>query len=192
MYNELKAALLIAPKNDIRFYLNGVRIMRNGDTLRISVTDGHMLADISINLLLDAFRDYRQTIADDTDVIIPRTELDAALKLHKKNDQVPMIIDDKVKTVGLVAFEPIDGRFPAIDRVIDANAGSNDKHEATTGIGLGFAKLEQVGKVGKAFNPADKYAGFRTMVKGATDTVRFETTNRDGADMILLLSPMRL
>ena len=43
-YKALKAISLFAPKNDIRYCLNGVLLDSTGDEVRLVATDGHCLA----------------------------------------------------------------------------------------------------------------------------------------------------
>ena len=114
--NAIEAALLIAPKKDIRHYLNGVFITAGPEGGEIVATNGHML--------------YRHHVRDCTAwggehprLIIPRAAAEAAVKLAKaqKLEIMPLTISDDaipVHQLGGLQFEPVDGRYPDYFRVI--------------------------------------------------------------------------
>jgi DNA polymerase III sliding clamp (beta) subunit (PCNA family) len=68
--NFLKAALLFASDEETRYYLKGVHLLRRGDHLRITATDGHRL--------FCAMQTPDES-GPDFDVILPRDGLKKAL-----------------------------------------------------------------------------------------------------------------
>ena len=139
MFNILKAGLEIAPKNEIRYYMNGLHIARRENILNVEATDGHIA--------------FRATFTDpdvvnmfplEFDKILSHASLSQMMKIFKKNDVVQFdILDDAITVKGL-RIETIDGNFPQIDRVLN---GLENKRGTSTG--LTFSLLERVGKVAK-------------------------------------------
>lgn len=95
---QLQALLMFAAKNDRRFYLNGIY----SDTAGYLVaTDGHRIL-------------YIKTGEPGLDVIIPREAAEAAVKMAKKGQEIPL-----TKTsIGQVVYTPFDAKYPDWRRVI--------------------------------------------------------------------------
>jgi hypothetical protein len=118
--NFLKAALLFASDEETRYYLKGVHLLRRGDHLRITATDGHRLFCAMQTLTM---------AGDDFDVILPRDGLKKALTgVHRNCEVLALDLEwdgDRVKRAVLndLGMAPVDGTFPTIERVVpDANA----------------------------------------------------------------------
>ena len=122
--NFLKAALLFASDEETRYYLKGVHLLRRGDHLRITATDGHRL--------FCAMQTPDES-GPDFDVILPRDGLKKAMTGVNRNCEF-LALDlewdgDRVKRAVLndLAMPPVDGTFPTIERVVpDANAITGD------------------------------------------------------------------
>jgi hypothetical protein len=119
--NFLKAALLFASDEETRYYLKGVHLLRRGDHLRITATDGHRLFCAAQMLTPDES-------GPDFDVILPRDGLKKALTgVHRNCEVLALDLEwdgDRVKRAVLndLAMVPVDGTFPTIERVVpDAN-----------------------------------------------------------------------
>ena len=120
--NFLKAALLFASDEETRYYLKGVHLLRRGDHLRITATDGHRLFCAAQMLTPDQS-------GPNFDVILPRDGLKKAMTGVNRNCEF-LALDlewdgDRVKRAVLndLAMPPVDGTFPTIERVVpDANA----------------------------------------------------------------------
>lgn len=101
--------------NDVRYYLNGLLLELQGDTVRCVATDGHRLS------LSQTQIDGKVEI--DSSVIIPRESVNHLLSLIKdKDDDVNVIFHERhvrfiVGDRELVA-KKIDGAFPDYRRVI--------------------------------------------------------------------------
>lgn len=121
----LAAALLCAPKDDIRYYMNGCLIESNATTTRMVVTDGHYL--------------YAEDTAVDENtftgsLIVPRATLELAKAkngfwyIDVGSEQGRTAIDGPVNYVNCVlrsadakvriTFDSVAGRFPDYCRVM--------------------------------------------------------------------------
>lgn len=116
--NQLKNLLAMVQyamaQQDIRYYLNGVLLVIEGEQLKLVATDGHRLAFTSVPL--------EKTYAK-REVILPRKTIHELTKLLADSDQkitfelaenqVKMSFSDITLTSKI-----IDGKFPDYDRVI--------------------------------------------------------------------------
>lgn len=100
--SQLKAALVIAPKLDIRSYLNGVRI----ESGRIVATDGARAV---------VFKTDQKCPIPFT---IPRDALEAILKAKGKEDIVTVENDTLSFNGMVIRFLQVEGRFPDWRRII--------------------------------------------------------------------------
>ena len=118
---ELKSLLLLVQfsmaQQDIRYYLNGMLLLLDGEVLRVVATDGHRLAHASIKM---------QEKKELLEVILPRKAIQEIVKLLKDNEdevsieltssQAKFLLGDIVLTTKVV-----DGKFPDYTRVIPVN-----------------------------------------------------------------------
>ena len=118
--NFLKAALLFASDEETRYYLRGLHLLRRGDHLRITATDGHRLFCAMQTLDIPG---------DNFAFILPRDGLKKALTgVHRNCEFLALDLERdgfQVKRAVLndLAMTPVDGTFPTIERVVpDANA----------------------------------------------------------------------
>ena len=124
-HDLIRAVALIAPKTDVRFYLNGLHIVgRQGDDyVRLEATDGGVALVAKAGLLDDG------RITDPLDVIVPIELIEQAVKVMKRalhwritvsaSDHETMLprvaISDEVTTVTALAVE---GRYPSLSRLV--------------------------------------------------------------------------
>jgi DNA polymerase-3 subunit beta len=120
-HDTIKALLLVAPKSDTRYYLNGVCVdVRNGAATLVA-TDGHRLLAVPVTA-----DDVESAI--DGQYIIPRDVLDAVKPVKvPRSDNLPLtieIVDTRITITGATtATSPtVDGRFPDWRRVTPATA----------------------------------------------------------------------
>ena len=115
----LKAHLIIAPKNDVRFYLNGILV----DTVnrRIVSTDGHCM----LVTRFDADAIDGPVVPD---FIIGRDQLSTGIKTTAKKMPTVITYDQATVTVGSVIGTVIDGRFPDVARVIPTTLSGETSH----------------------------------------------------------------
>lgn len=114
MRDQLVAALCIAAKSDIRYYLNGVHVEATNTETRLTATNGHVL----LTQRADAKGDNQ--VDGTVRMTLPR----AAIEGIKKHKQLPTIeINDDGGNWGIVdgpaciAFTPVEGRFPDYRRI---------------------------------------------------------------------------
>lgn len=118
----LKAALHVAAKGDIRFYLNGVFVLAWANETRCVATDGHMLAAMRVE------QDNEVPAGDaPVELIIPRDVLDGikATATHVQSTACVLEGPDdagrwtlQVGASEMRVFAPVDGKFPEYSRVI--------------------------------------------------------------------------
>ena len=125
---QIKALLIIAPKSDIRYYLNGALLEVKSGRAWLVATDGHRM--LAINLT-DGLRDVR-----DGQYIIPRDLLAGAKA--KKGASVTVVLDefesDTAARVRIIAgatetaARTVDGRFPDWRRVVPTHVSGAPAH----------------------------------------------------------------
>lgn len=115
--SQLKALLILAPKSDIRYYLNGVFVEYNQEITRLVVTDGHKLGLLNFN----ACEGDNQDIGS---LIIPREVIENLPKTNSKLDPLLIITKEekagywKITAAGIqTIFGQIEGTFPDFRRV---------------------------------------------------------------------------
>jgi DNA polymerase III subunit beta len=102
--NDLMALSRLAPKNDIRFYLNGLMLEIGAMTSRLVATDGHILGVLHLQDLGDP-----KLIGHTEQHIIP-IDVIAKLKPKKRSDnKVEFIINDPDKEGNVKALARFDG-----------------------------------------------------------------------------------
>ena len=112
---QARALVSIAPKNDVRYYMNGV--WADFEKCRFVATNGHMLLDTP------ARGTPPDVCAGST--IIPRDALDSIAKGGKTDDQIEIAYDHQTGLIKLtrqtgmaMTVSEVDGRYPDVDRVI--------------------------------------------------------------------------
>ena len=104
-------------QQDIRYYLNGLLLVVNGNEMRMAATDGHRLAYASEPLSVTQPR---------TEVILPRKTVLELSRLLADNDEVldiRLAANQAVFRFGNIELvsKLIDGKFPDYERVIPQN-----------------------------------------------------------------------
>lgn len=129
--NSLKAMAVLASKQDIRYYLNGVLVESNGAHTRLIATDGHLLGVFQIS----------ETAHDDKafSIIIPN---EIITKLDKK-DNFLSCVDGKWNIDG-ISFVPVDGKFPDYMRVLPANPATGETAQFNPELINRFAKCSKL------------------------------------------------
>ena len=106
---KLKSALNCAPKNDARFYLNGVHIEATPEHCYIVSTDGscmYLCHDLGAVLP-----------SEPVSLILPRDKVEMIVKIKVKHTTLTIHDDGSIEACGM-RFKPVDGRFPDWRRVI--------------------------------------------------------------------------
>ena len=146
--NELKALLLCAAKNDIRYSLNGIRFESTPHGIIAASTDGHRL--LCINLPNEQ--------AEGIKAIIPRALIEAACKLKTAvkpdNAVIDITIDGASVTLSSagqnVSGSIIDGVFPDFRRVIPEKVSGIQGNEFNNEYLVDFDKIGKLINGGKA------------------------------------------
>jgi DNA polymerase-3 subunit beta len=106
--HKLKAALLCAATKDVHFYLNGVRVECDGaGELLLIATDGYVefVGRLAVESDAPAFA-----------LTIPRDAVKTACAA--RTSMLELKVAEGTHQLGVVVFEPIDGRYPEWRRVI--------------------------------------------------------------------------
>jgi len=156
-HDTIKALLLVAPKSDIRYYLNGVCVDVRQGTVTLVATDGHRLLAVPV-----AADDIQSAM--DGQYIIPRDVLDAVKPVKvPRSDTLPITITlvqpDKYQDEhGRTCVPPIDvtvtgqttattklidGRFPDWRRVTPTSA-SNEPAQYQPEYIASFGKIGEL------------------------------------------------
>lgn len=99
---HLRALLKVIPKNNIRYFLNGLYV--NFDHREIAATDGHIL------VLLENLEELN--IDGTGEAIIPRNVIEAASSVCDPNANV--YITNTELSIGdlTIKYKPINGKYP--------------------------------------------------------------------------------
>lgn len=107
LYMALQTVKHAMPKNDIRKYLNGIHLKREGEALAVTTTDGHRIAQCAVTV--DAGNDFELTIC--------AKKLPQILAFIKCNEGTSTIeLDVTNSTLGGLAFDVIEcDRYPNVE-----------------------------------------------------------------------------
>ncbi|EPS1221635.1 hypothetical protein ACVBR5_000861 [Burkholderia cenocepacia] len=125
--SALKAVQIIAPKNDIRYFMNGVLVEAREKETRLVATDGHRLVVYRIEC------NNEVPAGESISIIVPNAVIDR-LKLGKETpDEVTFesaddgrmfISHDDIR----VTFKPIEGNFPNYRKVTPEKVSGESGH----------------------------------------------------------------
>lgn len=151
-------------QQDIRYYLNGLLLVVEGETLRLVATDGHRLAYVSMPLAAELPRQ---------EVIVPRkTVLELAKLLADSDEEVRVELSATQASFafGMVVLvsKLIDGKFPDFTRVIPA--GQKNR------LAIGREPLRQALQRA-AILSNEKFRGVRWVL--ANDSLRIVSSNTE-------------
>ena len=140
--DELKALLICAAKNDIRYYLNGIHFESTPHGIIAASTDGHRL--LCINLPNEQ--------AEGIKALIPRALIEAAIKT--KAPTIDVMIEGANVTLSSmgqnVSGSITDGVFPDFRRVIPEKVSGIQGNEFNNEYLVDFDKIGKLINGGKA------------------------------------------
>jgi len=181
----IKAAKSIAPKTDVRYYLNGVALyIKDNDIVSVAATDGNMLILLGSSSILDIKQENCAVIANEDLPILERA-------LLKSND-VELI--DGILKIGDYSMPISDGRFPDIKRVIPAKKRNTN---LSNGIGVNTSLLSKLDKVSKCLKKNTLSDRDDVHMKMEFETEKdsilctFESQKNSIDDCICVIMPMR-
>ncbi len=180
-YNILKAALMVAPTNDVRYYLNGVHVVRDAGAVRISATDGHIMFTAK-----DTSAEVLGMFQEDFEGILDKHTLSTVLKMYSKGDEVPFTVNGRIVSIEGFGIPIIDGNFPDVRRPLhnlDSNRG--------TETGLSFPLLERVAKTARTAMGRAKYPFGLMRCGNGTSVVTF-TFHIPDVQVTIAQAPARL
>ena len=160
--NELKALLLCAAKNDIRYYLNGVHFESTSNGIIAASTDGHRL--LAVNLPGQQ--------PEGVKALIPRALIEAAVKTKAP------VIDIKIEGANVtltsmgqnVSGAITDGVFPDFRRVIPEKVSGIQGNEFNNEYLVDFDKIGKLVNGGKA-SVLQNDVGMSALVKFTDENV---------------------
>lgn len=113
---QLQAALILAARKNVRYYLNGVHVEATEDVTRTHATDGHVCAVMRLPAVNGMGGEAKR------EFIIPRATIEQAAPTLKKAKHARVLLDAGAYRLDvdgiLFPFAPIDGRFPDIRQVM--------------------------------------------------------------------------
>jgi DNA polymerase III sliding clamp (beta) subunit (PCNA family) len=181
MLNILKGLLAVAPRCDIRYYLNGVNIVRGEDQLvRLSATDGGVI--ISLIISSDLF-----DVEQNTNVIICAKSLTNVLKMFDKKSVLTFKASHESTTINGYNLDMIDGNYPDVRRVLNFN----HKPEATREIGMNLKLLAKLCK-GCSTILNLKHDGALFHIREASDSILISQTFNECDNLTAAIMPTRL
>ena len=109
----LAAAALVAPTKDVRYFLNGVCVFQRNSITYVAAADG---SSLFIDILPDV-----EPAEQDFEVIVPIDTVKHALKAKTNDFRLVKQSHHGMWTIGPSAFEPINGAFPNVLRMLPSN-----------------------------------------------------------------------
>jgi DNA polymerase III sliding clamp (beta) subunit (PCNA family) len=181
MYNILKGLLNVAPRKDIRYYLNSINIIRGDDQLvRLTSTDGSIV--ISLIIASEIFN-----VEPNTNVIICANSLTNVLKLFNKKSKPTLKASNDSVTIDGYKLETIDGNYPDVRRVLKFD----HKPEATREIGLNLDLLSKLCK-GCSTILNSKHGAAKFHIRDASDSILISQTFNECDNLTAAIMPTRL
>lgn len=165
-YADLKAAMMCAATNDVRYYLNGVFFDEKGF---IVATDGHRL-----------FCGSAVVPEGESKIVAIKGRLPTKFEYCNIDCTSAAFFDSKDVLIGTIPVEIVDGRFPDWRRVTSFDSA---KVEA---IGFAGAYLSDACKIAKLFDR--KFDSLKLEFQGVDKATR--VLFKGGAFLVIM--PMRL
>jgi len=188
LYKILTSCYAVAPKKDIRYYLNSVHIKANEGGYTIEVTDGHKLVQFKSDNLI-------QGIVTEIDVILDITYVKLfidkikAMQYHKTDlhDVVITSVESGCINFNIGGIAIIDGRYPDCERVI-----WKDFPKPVGEIGFDARLLADILKVTKPFN-SNPCQPVKMEFKDTMASARIKfDTNIESLSAVMILVPCRI
>jgi DNA polymerase III subunit beta len=124
---DIRAMLHLAAKKDLRYYLQGINVVRDNRGTYIEATDGHVLG----RLLIDGIRSDTKL-----NVVLPTDALQKLKGTKKQGEEwlsfsVDGLAVECIDSQSTTRFSAHDARFPDTDRVIPMVINPEDIQPAT-------------------------------------------------------------
>lgn len=126
LYSQLKGLLMIAPKNDIRYYLCAIHVTHDG----LHASDGHIAVTIDT--------------PQQGEALICRHDLAQKLKMFNAKSVLMLridgekswLVDDTIGGIGAIELETVDGRYPDLKRAVNRMKNKTPKDYSAIGFDL--------------------------------------------------------
>ena len=165
--NALKAVIVTAGKNDVRYYMNTVLLEVQREKVTLVSTDGHRITFATLTL---------NTGIEDTqiDLVLDRPDVERILKtvtVNKKLKTEELVIKWEGATVQIVAgntvmgMTQVDGRFPNWRRVTCDIDNLNPLRAGLTDYGINLIYLADAEKAFKHLFIKNKYGSHKAHIE---------------------------
>lgn len=182
MIKTLKAVLEVAPKKDIRYYLNGVHVTYvSASSCVIEASDGYIAVRLTKN-------NFDHGFPVGTNVIVSRESLAQALKFYTVKSDATLNVCDGEMFLGELPLSLVDGRYPNLSRIIDATL----KTPPCDAIGFNFDILGRLCKACKTITNNETFPVGKFHVRGSNDAMIITQTLSNGDELKAAISPVRL
>lgn len=123
------AAIHVAGKRDVRYYLNGVYVEATEKETRCTATNGYVLATFRHRMDIGNGMGSEKLIS----LIVPRDTVELVNKTTRGKGMISLERTDgrwtAVTTAARFPFEPVDGRFPDYRQVIPSGTLSGETEQ---------------------------------------------------------------
>lgn len=165
--NALKAVIVTAAKNDVRYYMNTVLLEVQREKVTLVSTDGHRITFATLTL---------NTGIEDTqvDLVLERTDVERILKsvqVNKKLKTEELVIGWAGETVTIAAdgmsfdLTQVDGKFPNWRRVTHDGVNLNPDRAGLTDYGINLIYLADAEKAFKHLFIKNKYGTHKAHIE---------------------------
>jgi DNA polymerase-3 subunit beta len=157
-------------QQDVRFYLNGLLMVTEGDVVRVVATDGHRLAYCQASL--------EQPAANPQESIIPRKTVLELQRLLQESDE-PVLIDMAVNQIRFrfgdvnLVSKLVEGKFPDYRRVIPTT------HKRVVGVSRDLL-ASSLGRV--SILTSEKFKGVRFTLNDSS--LKIQTNNAEQEEAV--------
>jgi DNA polymerase III sliding clamp (beta) subunit (PCNA family) len=186
LYKILTACYAIAPKTDVRYYLNGVHFKSMPNGYVIESTDGHSLVQFKSESIIqgsevDVILDIKHV-----KLFIDKIKAMGYNKTDVNEVYITGITDNQID-FNLGSVETINGKYPDCERVI-----WKDESKETREIGMDARYLADILKVTKPFI-SKKHQPVKLEFKDSASSVRVTFDNGiDNLKSVMIIMPCRL
>ena len=157
-------------QQDVRYYLNGMLLEVDAETIKAVSTDGHRLALTEIK--------HKSDVEGSKQIILPRKGVQELLRLLSSNDaQVTVALGKNHMRVNLpnlqLTSKLIDGRFPDYQRVLPEAEGNQAKIDKT---------LLKQALTRASILSNEKYKGIRLILNDNTLVIQAQNPEHEEAE----------
>jgi DNA polymerase III sliding clamp (beta) subunit (PCNA family) len=158
-YSKLKGLLSVTPKNDIRYYLNVIRVTSS----ELTTSNGSSAVIVE-----------HHTSGVDSEILICRHDLATKLKLFKKNDELNITVNGDSVFLNEYKLKTVDGRYPDIKRALKNNFDDGNRNGSDE-IGFDMTLMSKISTAVNMIKSDPKLPGAKYTFYGASNGCKIET-----------------